>query len=246
MKNINNKSIILAFGILIILAFGFIFITSNVASAAYGTTVPYRTGSGYYYEVNNPKPSVSSIYPRSSNVGTGTKTITITGSGFVPSSIARVNGSNRPTTFIDASHLLVQINGNDTYTYRANGGFFITVFNGAPGGGYSNAAFLTINTVSPTANTGNTNYSPDNFVDTNYNNTSNVNNTNSNYTNNQTTTNDTASSLTSNALFGTNSFMPSGLIQWVLFIIIILLIIIAVRKLFGANEEYHSSPMKHA
>jgi hypothetical protein len=51
--------------------------------------------------------------------------------------------------------------------------------------------------------------------------------------------------LASNAVFGSNSFLPSGLIQWIFFAIIILLIVVLARKVFGAKEEYHSTPLKH-
>ncbi len=43
-----------------------------------------------------------------------------------------------------------------------------------------------------------------------------------------------------------NSFLPSGLIQWVLLAIVIVSVIILVRKVFGAREEYDSTPLKHA
>jgi hypothetical protein len=55
-----------------------------------------------------------------------------------------------------------------------------------------------------------------------------------------------ASDATANAIFGTNGFLPSGLIQWIFFAILILLIVILVRKLTGAEDKYHSEPMKHA
>lgn len=253
MSKINKKSINLGLKILAILAFALIFIPLNRATAQNsGYVNAYTNPVRVNEEVDNPKPIVNSINPKSSNIGVGTKTITITGNGFVPSSVARVNASNRPTTFIDDSHLLVQINGNDTSAYRTNGGFFITVFNGAPGGGYSNAAFFTItinNVAIPVTNTnannGNnynsstTNFnettSPDTFVDTPQTENGTSNNANENYSN-----------LASNAIFGSNSFLPSGLIQWVLFAIVILLIVIVVRKVFGARKNYEESPMKHA
>jgi hypothetical protein len=53
------------------------------------------------------------------------------------------------------------------------------------------------------------------------------------------------SSLASGAIFGSNSFAPSGIIQWVLFAIIILLIVIIVRKFFGGADRYHNTPLKH-
>ena len=57
--------------------------------------------------------------------------------------------------------------------------------------------------------------------------------------------NDSYGNLTANALFGSNSFMPSGLIEWVLFAILVLIIVILVRKIYGGSEKYHAMPMKH-
>lgn len=55
----------------------------------------------------------------------------------------------------------------------------------------------------------------------------------------------TDSSLAANAIFGTNSLMPSGIIQWVLFAILVLLVVMLVRKIYGADQRYHAAPMKH-
>lgn len=73
-------------------------------------------------------------------------------------------------------------------------------------------------------------------------------NTNSNQTANTTTDNsniNSANNLASNAIFGSNSFLPSGLVQWILFAILILLIVILVRRIFGAKEEYKKQSMKY-
>jgi hypothetical protein len=56
----------------------------------------------------------------------------------------------------------------------------------------------------------------------------------------------TASSQTANAISATNGFTPSGIIAWILFAILILIVIIIARKIFGADKKYHESPMKHA
>lgn len=264
MKKINKKSILLALGILAIFAVGFVALPKN-AAAAYGTNFTFGTGNGYSgsaidqpVEVaNNPKPTINSIAPRSSNLGVGTKTITITGSGFIPSSIARVNGVNRNATFIDDSHLLIQVTGGDMNQYRANGGFYVTVFNSAPGGGYSNAAFFTVVDTTASASTngnsnnGNNNYNNSTGYNGSYfNQNTNINNTDTftETVNTITTTdnNNNYRSLTSNAIFGSDTFLPSGLIQWIFFAIIILLIVILVRKIFGREQSYHEAPMKHA
>src|SRR3989344_2876587 len=235
MSKINNKSIFFGLKILSILAFSLLIIPFNNASAEGGRNYTYYDNYNYnpapvQKDTTNPKPVINSISPKSINLGMGTKTITITGSGFVPSSVARVNNSSRPTTFIDSTHLLMQIIGNDTYAYKTNGGFFITIYNRAPGGGYSNGVFFTVNsnsTAGANVNNDNNNVSPDTYTE--------IENETDNYSN-----------LASNAIFGSGSFLPSGLVQWILFAILILLIVILARKIFGARENYDQAPMKHA
>lgn len=162
-------------------------------------------------------------------MGVGTKTITITGEGFVPASVARINGSNRATTFIDSSHLLLQITGNDTNAYASNGGFFITVYNPAPGGGYSNGVFFAVNNTNNYQNSYDySNNTASSFSDTNTNGGGSYQTQNQNVAPAQ-SGNDN-SNPASNAIFGSNSFTPSGLIQWVFFAILVLLIVILVRK----------------
>lgn len=55
-----------------------------------------------------------------------------------------------------------------------------------------------------------------------------------------------ASDLAATAIFGSNSFMPSGLVQWILFAILILLVVILVRRITGGEDRYHKEPLKHA
>ena len=239
MNKLQTKSIVFALKILAILAFVVITIPAQSQAGSCGEggcNTVFNTGtygSPAPVRENNPKPVINSISPSASTIGVGTKTITITGTGFIPSSVARINGSNRSTTFIDNSHLLVQITGEDTFKYLSNGGFFITVFNGAPGGGNSNAAFFTINKNAGSAGgtAGTANDTSTNFLDT-------PQPENGNST-------DNASNLASNVIFGSNSMFPSGLIQWIFLAILVLLIIILVRKVYGANKRYHSTPLKH-
>lgn len=51
--------------------------------------------------------------------------------------------------------------------------------------------------------------------------------------------------LAANAIFGANTFTPSGIIQWILFAILVLVSVILVRKIYGADQKYHAAPMKH-
>jgi len=53
-------------------------------------------------------------------------------------------------------------------------------------------------------------------------------------------------SLAASVIFGEKSFMPSSIVQWILFAILILVIVILTRKIFGGEKEFHSTPMKHA
>ncbi len=230
----------MALGILAILTLGVLSTPSKV-NAQYDY--------GYSYTNQNPAPSVFSISPNIGNAREGGKTITISGSGFVPSSVARWNGSARPTTFIDFYHLLVYISPADL---QGSSGRYINVYNPAPAGGYSNAVLFTIEGyVAPnvTNNYNNSNsYDPNSYLytntDNNYNNNPNYNQT-SNSNNQNSNSNGSNSSLAANAIFGTSGVSPSGLIQWILVAIIILIIVIIVRKLFGGEARYHSTPLKH-
>ncbi|MFZ2150220.1 MAG: IPT/TIG domain-containing protein [Minisyncoccia bacterium] len=240
MSNLIKNSINL--GVKIIFFLAFIVLVSPISASAEGgrnTTFgePHVFESGYTYEAptptNNPKPVIYSLNPKSGDQSLNPKSITITGRGFVPSSVVRINGSNRPTTFIDSTHLLVEARGADMF--NRDGGFYITVANGAPGGGFSNSKFFSIQNVSvaPTQsqeNQSQNSNSYSNTVDNNY---------------NSRTETETFSDLTSNAIYGGNTFLPSGAVQWTLFAIIILLLVMFARKFFGGEERYLAVPLKH-
>ncbi|MEX2028856.1 MAG: IPT/TIG domain-containing protein [Candidatus Paceibacterota bacterium] len=234
--------IFLGFGILTILVFSALALIPREAGAyearvdGCGTSQwpTYTNSASSTIPANNPRPSISSINPNSANLGEGAKTVTILGSGFVSNSVARVDGTDRPTTFIDYSHLLVHLNANDMV--GANGRY-ITVSNPTPGGGSSNAEFFTINDyVAPGASATNGNQ----------NGGATYNNGNSYGAEGQVQREETVSNLASNVVFGTTSFMPSGIVQWIFFAILILLIVILVRKIFKGEEKYQATPLKHA
>jgi len=62
----------------------------------------------------------------------------------------------------------------------------------------------------------------------------------------ETDINDSFGSLTANALVGSDSFMPTGLVQWILTILIVLLIIFLWRYIHRSEDKYMSEPLKHA
>jgi subtilisin family serine protease len=94
----------------------------------------------------NPVPSISSLTPLATLAGGPAFTLTVNGSGFVSSSVVRWNGSNRPTTFVNATRLTAAIAASDIAQI---GSTPVTVFTPAPGGGTSSAA--TFNATGPPA-----------------------------------------------------------------------------------------------
>jgi uncharacterized protein (TIGR03437 family) len=89
----------------------------------------------------NPQPSLSALIPNEAAVGTGF-TLTLAGAQFTEASIARWNGSARPTTFVSENLLRVAIAASDA---QSLGSADITVFNPEPGGGLSSK--LTFNII---------------------------------------------------------------------------------------------------
>ena len=91
----------------------------------------------------NPAPSIGAVDPTSTIAGSGAFTLTVTGSGFIPSSVVQWNGSNRATSFANGNRLTASIPASDV---AGAGSASVTVFNPGPGGGSSNeVAFAIIN-----------------------------------------------------------------------------------------------------
>ena len=100
--------------------------------------------------VNNPVPTVTTILPASKTAGNAAFTLTVNGTNFVSTSVVQLSGSNRTTTFVNATQLTAQITLADI---QAAALLPITVFNPLPGGGVSNATNLTVNNPLPTVTT---------------------------------------------------------------------------------------------
>ena len=244
MNKINNKLIIFGLGILAILAFSVMAFVPTETKASSDSS--YLRIYNYQQPVNL-SPTILSIQPDSIDGIKDRVTITITGNGFTPNSIVRKNNSNRTTTFIDSNNLLVDIYANDMYNQES---FFLTVFNSESGGGYSNASTFTIknNTITTNTNTNN-NSSSNTNTNTNTSNTTNTTVSKTTDTSNTIAANDTNNSysgLTANVLEGSNSFLPTGLLQWIFFAIIVVAIIFLWRYVFRSEDKYLSEPLKHA
>jgi hypothetical protein len=94
--------------------------------------------------VNNPVPSLSNLSPSSKNAGELAFTLTVNGSGFIPNSVVKWNGSNRTTTYVSSTQLNASISASDIAT---QGTANVTVFNSSPGGGTSNQLTFTVSPI---------------------------------------------------------------------------------------------------
>jgi uncharacterized protein (TIGR03437 family) len=82
----------------------------------------------------NPVPSLTSLSPASATAGSSGFILTVNGNGFVDGSVARWNGQDRTTTFVNMTQLRASI---PTADIAVAGTAQVTVFNPAPGGGTS-------------------------------------------------------------------------------------------------------------
>jgi subtilisin family serine protease len=101
--------------------------------------------------VSNPVPRLTSLSPRGARAGDPAFSLTIDGSGFDAFSVARWNGSPRPTKVVSARQLIAQIAAADIASV---GSALVSVSTPAPGGGTSSALPFTIDppaTLTPSA-----------------------------------------------------------------------------------------------
>jgi hypothetical protein len=80
-------------------------------------------------------PSITGLVPPMLQAGSPPQTLTINGTGFVASSTAHFNGTNRATTFVNPTTLTIQLTSDDLTTAVL---YPVTVTNPPPGGGTSN------------------------------------------------------------------------------------------------------------
>ena len=86
------------------------------------------------FNVVNPVPTITSLSPSPAYVGDPGFTLTVTGTGYVPESVVKWNGSARTTTYVSTTQLKINVTAADV---AAAGSAAITVFNPAPSGGTS-------------------------------------------------------------------------------------------------------------
>jgi hypothetical protein len=96
---------------------------------------------------DTPAPVIQSLSPATATPGAGPIILTVSGSGFVPTSTIAWNGTARPTSYVSASTLTATIAASDL----ANpGSFAVTVVTPPPGGGSSAAVQFAVPAPVPT------------------------------------------------------------------------------------------------
>ena len=100
------------------------------------------SSSAVTLDVNNPAPTLTSIAPNTLPPWGPALTLTVNGTSFVNSSVVRVNGSPRPTTYVGPTQLTAAIPASDLATAAAS--LAISVNTPAPGGGTSGTGTLTL------------------------------------------------------------------------------------------------------
>jgi hypothetical protein len=99
------------------------------------------TSSALAFWINNALPTISLLNPASVAAGSSDRTVTITGTGFVPTSTAKSNGVLVMTSYVSATTLTAVVPSSHMLN---PGSVAITVTNPAPGGGISAAKGLTV------------------------------------------------------------------------------------------------------
>ncbi len=97
--------------------------------------------------VNNPAPTVTTVAPTTVQAGSASPVLTVTGTGFVPTTQVQVNGNARTTVLISSTQVSVTLMAADV---AAAGNLSLIAMNGAPGGGTSTVAAIAVNNPVPT------------------------------------------------------------------------------------------------
>jgi hypothetical protein len=115
--------------------------TGNINVTVFNDTPGGGTSNIQTLSVVNPVPTTTSLSSVSKISGDAEFTMTVSGTDFVSGSVVNFAGSPRVTNYISATELTATIPATDLIIA---GTFDITVFNGTPGGGTSNAQTFTV------------------------------------------------------------------------------------------------------
>jgi hypothetical protein len=89
----------------------------------------------------NPLPTITSLSPSSVYVNSSAVTLTVNGSGFVPSSVVSFENTYLPTTYVSPTQLTAAVAA--IYLTSTNSEY-VTVINPPPGGGYSGYSMFSV------------------------------------------------------------------------------------------------------
>lgn len=104
------------------------------------------SGAPVNLAVTNPVPTIAAVTPSVELTAASAPVIAVTGTGFVPSTVIQVNGSNRTTGFINTTEVSVTLTAADV---ASSGSLSLTAVNPAPGGGTSTATTVAVNNPVP-------------------------------------------------------------------------------------------------
>jgi len=246
-KRINISFI--AFIILGILALGLVLAPKSagaqgiyyysLSQGANTTTTNYNPSPTYTYATNSynlyQAPAVYSVTPSSLRVNqaVGPITLAINGNNFYPASVARWNNMDRVTSYVSSNYLVMQLQPGDLATagtrqisvWNWNGGISNSIaFSVISAGGATTAAKAGQATASKSlADEKTTEEEKESTTEE---------------------VNEKIGPLAASAIVGGEGFMPSGIVQWFLLFIFVLLAIMIIRKII--RGRYERSPMKHA
>ena len=94
----------------------------------------------------NPVPQITTLAPSSALAGGSGFALTVEGAGFVPGTVLRWAGVDRPTTLVSSTQLTAEIRGE---ALARAGTVNVTILNPSPGGGTSAGVVFNINNPSP-------------------------------------------------------------------------------------------------
>lgn len=110
------------------------------------TAAPVLAALSATFDIGNPVPTITSLDPFWRRAGSGTFTLTVTGSDFVPDSVVLWNGSARVTAFVSSTTVTATIPASDVASI---GTASISVSNPPAAGGTSGLLTFRIETATP-------------------------------------------------------------------------------------------------
>jgi trimeric autotransporter adhesin len=121
---------------------------SELSIVALNGSTSSGSGTAINLEVTNPVPTISGLTPSTLPAGAAPPTVTVTGTGYVPTTVINVNGTARATTFVSATQVSVTLTTADV---AVGGSLSLTAVNATPGGGTSAGATFAVTNPPPGA-----------------------------------------------------------------------------------------------